>query len=244
MPENFIVIGGVAIKFVVNGDRSTEDIDIEYASEGAFVQLLKILQEVGLVAAIDKHTGKNTKKAATNMVVHASSSKARVRREAVEIDGRIPEEAGFLLLKRYSVKKFGVQFAGPECLAIMKLRAAVGRDRNREAKIRTDIVDVIDCLKDLLEKGKSLDDPQLRLLCTQKDVPNFVALIKEMLPQSSEGIVRSMTMVKFPYMETIEPAKLDVSPEKTPNLTVASLALLGFGLGGLLVVCHWVAKRK
>lgn len=91
------------------------------------------------------------------MVVHAFSSKARVRREAVEIDGRITEEAGFLLLKKYCVQGFGVQFAGPECLAIMKLHAAVDRHENRDAKIRTDIKDVDACLIYLLGEGKSLD---------------------------------------------------------------------------------------
>jgi hypothetical protein len=60
------------------------------------------------------------------MVVHAFSNKARLRRDAVEIDGRVTEEAVFLLLKKHSVQRFGVQFAGPECLTIMKLSAAVG----------------------------------------------------------------------------------------------------------------------
>jgi hypothetical protein len=55
-----------------------------------------------------KRTRKKTKQEAINMVVHAFSSKARVRREAVEIDGRITEEAGFLLLKKYCVQRFGV----------------------------------------------------------------------------------------------------------------------------------------
>jgi hypothetical protein len=178
------------------------------------------------------------------MLVHNSSSKARMRRDAVEIDGRIPEKAIFLLLKKYSVKRFGVQFAGPECLAIMKLSAAANRDQNREEKIRTDINDVDTCLRHLLRKGKSLDDPQLRLLCTQEDVHNFIALIQDILPDDSESIIRNMTMARYPYMETIELAKLDVSPEKTPNLTVAALVLLVFGLGGLLVVRHWVAKRE
>jgi len=37
-------------------------------------------------------------------------------------------------------------------------------------------------------------------------------------------------------METSEPAKLDVLPEKTPNFTVTALVLLGVGLGVLLIV--------
>jgi len=64
-----------------------------------------------------KRAGRNTKREAVNMVVHAFSNKARVRRDAVEIDGRITEKAVFLL-KKYSVRRFEVQFAGPECLAI------------------------------------------------------------------------------------------------------------------------------
>ena len=59
--------------------------------------------------------------------------------------------------------------------------------------------------------------------------------------------MRNMNMARFPYMETIEtetiePAKSDVSPEGTPNLTGAALVLLVFGLGGLLIVRRWVAK--
>jgi hypothetical protein len=176
-----------------------------------------------LVAAIDRRTGKDTK-AAINMAIHASLIKARVRREAVEIDGRVTEEAVFLLLKRYNVKRFGVQFAGPECLAIMKLRAAANRDQNRRDKIEADIADVSACLTHLLGKGKSLNDPQLRLLCTQEDVHKFITLIQDILPHSSEGIIQNMTMARFPYMETIEPAKSDVSPEETPNLGLGGLA--------------------
>lgn len=134
------------------------------------------------------------------MVVHAFSNKARVRRDAVEIDGRVIEEAVFLLLKKYSVQRFGVQFAGPECLAIMKLSAAVGRDQDRKEKIQGDINDVQDCLEHLLGKGKFLDDPQLRLLCTQEHVRKFIALIQNILPESSEAIIGNMTMVRFPYM--------------------------------------------
>lgn len=207
--------------------------DIEYLSEDAFAQLLKTLQEVELVAVIDKQAEKTTKKEAINMVVHASLSKARVRREAVEVDGRITEEAVFLLLKRYSVKRLGVLFAGPECLAIMKLRAAVGRKQNQVTKILADIRDVNACLRLLVSKGIFLDDPQLRWLCTQEDVHNFITLIQDKMPSSSEGIIRDMTMARFPYIETSEPAKLDVPPEKTPNFTVAALVLLGVGLGGL-----------
>jgi hypothetical protein len=178
------------------------------------------------------------------MLVHASPSKARVRHEAVKIDGRIPKEAAFLLLKRYSIKRLGVQFAGPECLAIMKLSAATRREQHREDKIRSDINDVDACLRHLLERGKSLDDPQLRLLCTQEAVQKFIALIRDKRPGRSEDFIRNMTMAKFPYMETIELVELDVSPEKTPNLTGVALVLLVFGLGGLLVVRHWVAKWK
>ena len=178
------------------------------------------------------------------MLVHVSSSKARVRREAAEIDGRILEEAAFLLLKRYSIKRLGVQFAGPECLAISKLSAAIGREQHRKEKIEADVNDVYACLRYLLEKGKSLDDPQLRLLCTQEDVRKFIELIQDRLPEISEDIIRNMTMARFPYVETIEPVKLDVSPEKAPNLTGVALVLLVFGLGGLLVVRHWVAKWK
>jgi hypothetical protein len=188
-----------------------------------------------------KQTGRNIKQ---DMMIHAFSNKARMRRDAIGIDGRIPEEAVFLLLKRYSVERFGVQFAGPECLAIMKLSAAVGRDGNRREKIQADIDDVEVCLKHLLGKGKFLDDPQLRLLCTQEHVRKFIALIQNILPERSEAIIGNMTMVRFPYTQTIEPAKLDVSPEETPNLTAVALVLLVFGLGGLLVVHHWVAKRK
>jgi hypothetical protein len=224
----------------INAANPRQDIDIEYASKGAFVQLLEILQEVELVAATEKQAGKTTKKAAVDMVVHASSNKARARREAVGIDGRIPEEAVFLLLKRYSVKRVGVQFAGPECLAIMKLSAAVGRRRNQKDKIQIDINDVDACLGHLLKRGKSLDDPQLRLFCTQEKVQKFIALIQDILPQRSESIIRNMTMARFPYME---PAKLDVSPEKTPNLTGVALVSLVVWLG-LLVVRHWVAKLK
>ena len=218
--------------------------DIEYLSKDAFTQLLKILQEVKLVAAIDKQGEKTTKKEAVNIVVHASSSKARVRREAVEIDGRIIEEEVFLLLKRYSVKRLGVLFAGPECLAIMKLHAAVRRRHNQEAKMLVDITDVDACLRLLLSKGISLGDPQLRLLCTQEDVHNFITLIQDMVPHNSEEIMRNMTMVRFPYMETKEPTKLDAPPEKTPNFTVATLVLLGVGLGGLLIVRQWATKSK
>jgi hypothetical protein len=178
------------------------------------------------------------------MLVHVSASKVPVRRDAVKVDGRILEEAPFLLLQKYSIKRLGVQFAGPECLAITKLKAAAGRKPHRENKIRADINDVEACLRYLLERGKSLDDPQLRSLCTQKDVYKFIAIIQDRLPQRSEGIIRNMTMARFPYMETIEPAKLDVSPEKTPNLMGAAWVLFVFGLGGLLVVRHWVAKWK
>jgi hypothetical protein len=153
-----------------------------------------------LVAAIDKQAGKTTKKNAINMMVHVSSSKAHVRREAVEIDGRIPNEAVFLLLKRYSVERLGIQFAGPECLAIMKLSAAAGRDGHRNDKILADINDVEACLRCLLEKDKSLDDPQLRLLCTQEDVRKFIELIQDRLPEISEDIIRNMTIARFPYM--------------------------------------------
>ena len=86
-----------------------------------------------------------------------------------------------------------------------------------------------------------MDDPQLLLLCTQ-----------EKQPQYWEVIMRNMNMARFPYMETIdtvtieteaiEPAKSDVSPEGTPNLTGAALVLLVFGLGGPLIVRRWVAK--
>jgi hypothetical protein len=215
-------------------------VDIEYSSEDAFAQLLKILQEVKLVVVIDKQAEKTMKKA-INMVVYTSASKARVRREAVEIDGRITEEEVFLLLKRYSVKRFGVLFAGPECLAIMKLHAAVTRKQNQETKMRADITDVDVCLRRLLSKGISLDDPQLRLLCTQEDVHNFITLIQKKVPHSSKTMIRNMTMVRFPYMETSEPAKLDVLPEKKPNFTVAALVLLGVGLGVLLIVYQWAA---
>ena len=71
------------------------------------------------------------------------------------------------------------------------------------------ITDVDACLRLLLSKGISLDDPQLRLLCTQEDVHNFITLIQDKVPYSSEGMMRNMTMVRFPYMETSEPAKLD-----------------------------------
>jgi hypothetical protein len=174
------------------------------------------------------------------MVVHASPSKSRLRREAVEIDGRITEDAVFLLLKRYSVKRFGVQFAGPECLAVMKLSAAVNRNQNQKTKMDTDIGDVYACLVHLLQKGKYLDDSQLRLLCTQEDVRNFITLVQDKPPYSSEDFIRNMAIARFPYMETIKPAKLDDSPEMTPNLTVAALVRLGFVLGGLLIVCHWM----
>jgi hypothetical protein len=146
-----------------------------------------------------KPTERNTKREAVDMVVHAFSNKARVRRDAVKIDGRVPEEAVFLLLKKYSVQRFGVQFAGPECLAIMKLSAAVGRDQDRKEKIEADIDDIDACLKHLLRKGKFLDDPQLRLLCTQEHVRKFIALIQNILPESS--IIGNMTMVRFPYVD-------------------------------------------
>jgi hypothetical protein len=84
-----------------------------------------------------KRGGRNTKREAVNMVLHAFSNKARGRRDAVEIDGRVIEKAAFFLLKKYGVQRFGVQFAGPECLAIMKLRATADRHENRDAKIRT-----------------------------------------------------------------------------------------------------------
>jgi len=131
------------------------------------------------------------------MVVYTSASKARVRREAVEIDGRITEEEVFLLLKRYSVKRFGVLFAGPECLAIMKLRAAVTRKQNQETKMRVDITDVDACLRLLLSKGISLDDPQLRLLCTHEDVHNFITLIQ--LSQVPQPLLRGICGVAWPH---------------------------------------------
>ena len=180
-----------------------------------------------------KQTRKDIKQ---DMMIHSFSNKVRMRRDAVGIDGRIPAEAVFLLLKRYSVERFGAQFAGPECLAIMKLSAAVGRDGNRREKIQADINDVEACLKHLLGKGKFLDDPDLRLLCTKEQVCKFITLIQNILPESSEAIIGNMTMVRFPYMQT-------ETPEETPNLTAVALVLLVFGLGGLLVVHHWVAKR-
>ena len=155
-----------------------------------------------------KRTGRNIKREAVNMEVHAFSNKARVRRDAIEIDGRITEEAVFLLLKKYSVQRFGVRFAGPECLAIMKLRAAANRHENRDVKIRADINDVDVCLKHLVREGKSLDDPQLLLLCTQEDVRKFIILIQDKLPEYWEALMSNMHMAKFPYMEPIE---------KTPN---------------------------
>jgi hypothetical protein len=125
-------------------------------------------------------------------------------------------------------------------------------DQIREAKIQTDINDVDICLKHLLREGRSLDDLQLLLLCTQEDVRKFVELIQEKQPQYWEVIMRNMNIARFPYMETIdtvtietetiEPAKSDVSPEGTPNLTGAALVLLAFGLGGLLIVRRWVVK--
>jgi len=122
----------------------------------------------------------------------------------------------------------------------MKLRAA-DRHENRAAKIQADISDVDTCLKHLLGEGKSLDDPELPLLCTQEDVRKFIVLIQDKLPQYSEDFMRNMNMAKFPYMEPIEPAQLGVSPEKTPNYWHALVllgVLLGFGLGGQLIVCR------
>jgi hypothetical protein len=168
---------------------------------------------------------------AVNMVVHGFTNKTRMRRDAVKIDGRVTEEVVFLLLKKYSVQRLGVRFAGPECLAIMKLHAAADRDDNRDAKIRADINDVDACLKHLLREGKSLDDPQLLLLCTQEDVRKFIVLIQDKLPQYSEVIMGNMNMAKFPYMEPIEPAQLSVSPEKTPNCWHTLRFCLGFCFG-------------
>jgi hypothetical protein len=190
-----------------------------------------MLGEIELIAATAKRNRRNTEREAVNMVVHAFSNKARMRRDGVKIDGRIKEEAVFLLLKKYSVQRFGVRFAGPECLAVMKLHTAVDRDEIRDAKIRADINDVDTCLKHLLGEGKSLDDPQLLLLCAQEDVSRFITLIQDKLPQYSEVIMRNMNMAKFPYMELIEPAQLGVSPEKTPNCWHALRFCFGFCLG-------------
>jgi hypothetical protein len=46
--------------------------------------------------------------------------------------------------------------------------------------------DVDVCLKHLLGEGKSLDDPQLLLLCTQEDVRKFIMLIQDKLPRSKK----------------------------------------------------------
>ena len=95
------------------------------------------------------------------MMVHVSLSKARVRPEVVKIDGRIPKEAVFLLLKRHSVERFGIQFAGPECLAIMKLSAAAGRD-----EYWTDVTEIsYHIWSDAFKKGtQGLKMPADRLL--------------------------------------------------------------------------------